>query len=138
MGRRHKDFRKGVAQGLASFKYIEQLVALADFTDGGVAKGTLTMDADIPKNSVVEAITCKVYAGFAGDTSADLSVGDGSDEDRFGTANVFATAADGVACANPVGARVCTADVSPVLTVESAADFTSVSAGQMLVRIYFV
>jgi hypothetical protein len=72
-----------------------------------------------------------VTAGFAGDTSAACTVGDGSDVDRYhtGTPNLFATAATGVEFGEPSGARLQIAAVNPVVTITSAADATNMIAG---------
>lgn len=121
-------------------KSVTEVVGFADFTDGGAAVGTKVMTASIPKGALFLGAAVKATAGFAGNTSAVLTMGDGTDVDRYntGTPNVFATAAEGIAVGIPSGALVHTAAVTPTLTVTTASDFTSVSAGQLVVTLYYV
>lgn len=120
---------------------LAETVNYDDFTDGGAAVGTYTMAAgSIPAGAVFLYSKVLVPAGFAGDTSAALTIGDGSDADRYntGTPSVFATAATGVEMGDPSGGQFHTAAVTPVLTVTSGSDYTSVSAGQLTVSLYFI
>ena len=119
---------------------ITQTVAFSDFTDGGSAVGTLTMSDEVPKGAILLGTKVIVNAGFTGDTSATVKIGDGSDDDRYmtGTPSVFATAADGIETGAPSGSKLLTAANSPVLTVTSDSDFTSVAAGSMTVSIYYL
>lgn len=55
-----------------------------------------------------------------------------------GTPDVFSTAADGVEAGPPSGSRLLTADNRPTITVTTNADFSSVSAGQLTVAIYYI
>lgn len=119
---------------------ITATVAYDDFTDGGAAVGTFDLTPTIPAgatflNSAVTAIT-----GFAGDTSAVLTIGDGSDVDRYntGTIDVFSTAATGAAAGAPSGTTYHTAAATVTLTVTTNADFTSVSAGSVTVELYYL
>jgi len=120
--------------------FIEQTVAYTDFTDGGAAAGTLTMTDSVPAGAILLGSKVTVEAGFAGDTSAVLTIGDGSDVDRYmtGTPSVFSTDADGIQTNQPSGSKLIDTANQPVLTVTSASDFTSVSAGSMTVRIYYI
>lgn len=113
-------------------------VVLADFTDGGGAAGTFTMTADIPVGAYDPICVVRNVTGFAGDTSAVITVGDGSDPDRYntGTPSVFATAAV-IVMGVPSGVREHAAAISPVVTVTSAADFGAVSAGGLDIFIRF-
>lgn len=131
---------KTTAQGHAVMKWLEENVDHADFTDGGAAVGTIALTAKLPKDAVVSHAVVKVQEGFAGDTSAAMTIGDGTDVDRFNTStiNVFADAEDGIAAGPPSGARHCTAEVTITLTITTAADWGSVSAGKLSVRIYYV
>ncbi len=114
-------------------------VAYDDFTDGGAAVGTFVMTADIPAGAYVNHSVVRNVTGFANNTSATLTIGDGSDVDRYntGTPSIFATAAV-VAMGAPSGTRDNAAAVAtPTLTVTTASDFTSVNAGALDVYIYF-
>ncbi len=118
--------------------YIEERVTRSQFTDGGAAAGTYTMKVQIPVGAEVVKTIITNVTGFIGDTSAVLIVGDGSDTDRYntGTPSVFTTAAM-VAAGAPSGTLVHTAAIAPVLTVTSASDFTSVTAGAFTIRIIY-
>lgn len=118
---------------------ITETVAVADFTDGGAAVGTYTMAKSIPVGAAVLQTTVIGLTGFTGDTSAVITVGDGTDVDRYntGTPSVFTTAA-ALAVGVPSGVREHAAAIAPVLTVTSNADFTAVTAGQLTIRIYYL
>lgn len=115
-----------------------QTCALADFTDGGAAVGTLTLTADIPVGARYDYTDIRNVTGFAGDTSAALTVGDGTDVDRYNTStlDVFSDAAI-VAAGAASGTLDHAAAVSPVLTITTAADWGSVSAGALTVLMHF-
>lgn len=123
-----------------SLDFIEQTVDYDDFTDGGSTVGTLVMTDSVPAGAILLGSKVTVAAGFAGDTSAALTIGDGSDVDRYntGTPSVFATAASGIQTGAPSGNKLLTSANAPTLTVTSGSDFTSVSAGTMTVRIYYI
>ncbi len=105
--------------------------AAATFTDGGGAVGTKVMTGSIPVGAVLLGSKVLVPAGFAGDVSCVLTIGDGSDVDRYntGTPSIFTTAANGIETGEPSGARLLTAANQPTLTITSAADITPVIAG---------
>lgn len=119
---------------------ISEQVTLAQFTDGGSAAGTYQMQESIPAGAVVLAAKATVEEGFAGDTSAVLTIGDGSDVDRYmtGTPSVFATAANGIQLGVPSGSLLLTAANRPTLTVTSGSDFGLVTDGILTVTIFYV
>lgn len=120
---------------------IEETVSYSDFTDGGAAAGTYDLTVStIPAGATVVACAVTAVTGFTGDTSAVLTVGDGSDVDRYntGTPSVFATAANGVAVGIPSGTVYHASEATVTLTVTSASDFTSVSAGSLTIEIYYL
>lgn len=121
-------------------KVAQSGILFSAFTDGGAAAGTFTMAGVVPFGAYLLGSKVLCVAGFAGDTSAALIIGDGSDTDRFntGTPSVFATAATGVQMGIPSGNKFIATAVSPILTVTSAADFTAVSAGNLTVEIYYI
>jgi len=128
-----------------AFPAIEALtetILASAFTDGGAAVGTKTMTGWLPVGAVVLGTKVLVPAGFAGDTSAALTIGDGSDVDRYntGTVDLFTTAAAGVQSGVPSGVKLQTTAVRPVLTVTSATDITLViaEAGSVTVSIYYI
>lgn len=122
----------------SGWQAIAETVNRSDFTDGGGAAGTYTMKQTIPAGAIVWKTIIQDVTGFAGDTSAALIVGDGTDTDRYmtSTLNVFSDVAaiDGGAIS---GTAIHTTAKTPVLTVTSNADFTNVSAGKLTVKIIF-
>jgi hypothetical protein len=99
-------------------------VAAEDLVDGGGATGTATSSDTIPAGALIFATAVTQVTGFAGDVSAIIKIGDGTDDDRFntGTPSVFATAANGVEVGRPSGdVRVRTA-VHVVATITSSTD----------------
>ena len=116
---------------------ISQTVLYSQFTDGGAAVGTLVLTEKIPAEATVLHAAVKNITGFAGNTSAALTIGDGSDVDRYntGTPSVFASAPGGVAMGIPSGVKYHTAEQAVTLTVTGGTDFTNISAGAMPVEI---
>lgn len=111
---------------------VEETLTAASLTDGGAAVGTKNLTAAIPAGALFLYATVDTITGFAGDVSATITLGDGSDVDRYntGTPSVFATAAAGVALGAPSGTAFhATAVANIVATVTSNADITPVLAG---------
>lgn len=117
----------------------QQTVAFSEFTDGGGAAGTLALAASIPAGAVFARSLIDQITGFTGDTSAVLTIGDGTDVDRYntGTPSVFTTAAAGVDAGAPSGTLFHSAAKTPTLTVTSATDFGAVSAGAVRVTLFW-
>lgn len=130
----------GVSRGLAVVGVLEESFDHADFTDGGAAAGTIQFTGSLPAGAVVLGTKILVPEGFAGDTSAVVTIGDGTDVDRYmtGTPDVFSTAAAGVEAGVPSGSKLLTAANQPTITVTSDADWGSVTAGQLTVSIYYI
>lgn len=118
---------------------LQQRVSFSDFTDGGSAAGTLALTETIPVGAWVQQVILQNVTGFTGDTSAVMTIGDGSDVDRYntGTPSVFTTA-NAIDMGVPSGTKIHTAAATVTLTVTSNADFTSVAAGAATVRIYYL
>lgn len=108
----------------------EQLLASA-LTDGGAAVGTKVMATAIPAGARVVACLVDNIVGFAGDTTAVLTVGDGTTANRYmtGSPSVFTTAAQGVDMGVVSGTAWHTAAKTLTATVTSSADITPVLAG---------
>lgn len=118
---------------------IRETLALTDFTDGGSTAGTATLSTTLPVGAWVHRVLYKNVTGFAGDTSATIAIGDGTDVDRWGAASlpsVFATAA-ALDAGAVSGTPLVTTAVAPVITVTSGSDFGAVSAGSVTVCIFF-
>jgi hypothetical protein len=128
--------------GGGSLKVLEETLLAADFTDGGGTSGTKDFTNALPKGALVVGGRVKVVAGFAGDTSAAMTVGDGTDADRYNasTIDIFTTAADGIDLGLPSGVRFHDAAKTPKVTVTSGSNFTLVLAGggSITVAIYYI
>ena len=124
----------------ATVQFIEETVAYDAFTDGGAAAGTYDLATQIPAGALVLRTVLEDVVGFAGDTSAVITVGDGSDADRYntGTPSVFATSAGGLDLGAVSGTAYHSAAATVTVTVTSNADFTSVNAGSITIRIYYL
>jgi hypothetical protein len=118
-----------------------ETVAYDAFTDNEDATGTYAMTVGtIPAGATFLYAAITAVTGFAGDTSATITIGDGTDVDRYhtGTPNVFATAANGVSVGAPSGVLYHDAAKTPTLIVTSDSDFSSVSAGSVTVELYYL
>lgn len=116
---------------------VVQTVAVADFTDGGAAVGTLVLDYGIPLGATVVRSFLLALTGFTGDTSCTLTVGDGTDPDRYntGTPSIFTTAAGETDLGAISGTAYHTVAKSVTLTATSGSDWGAVTAGQATVVI---
>jgi hypothetical protein len=133
------------ANGASAVAFVNALTethSAASFTDGGSTVGTKTMTGTLPAGALILGTKVTVPAGFAGNVSATLKIGDGSDDDRYntGTPSIFATAATGVEVGVPSGSKLQVAAVQPVLTVTASSDFTLVAAGggSVTVSIFYI
>lgn len=117
----------------------QETFAYGDMTDGGGAAATFDLSHSIPAGADFLKTTIHALTGFTGDTSAVITVGDGTDVDRYntGTPNVFTTAAAGVAMGAPSGTTFHAAAKTPKVTITSNADWGSVSAGQVTVTLFY-
>ena len=117
----------------------QETVTRAQFTDGGSTAGTLDLGISIPAGAIFARAAVTALTGFTGDTSAALTIGDGSDVDRYntGTPSVFTTAAPGADLGAPSGTLWHTAAATPKLTITSNSDFTLVTAGQLTVTLFY-
>ena len=126
---------------IGSLVKFTETVGYAAFTDGGGTVGTFDLTtATIPAGATFLYAAVTAITGFANDTSAVMTFGDGTDVDRYntGTADVFTTAANGIACGIPSGIVYHDAAKTVKLTITTAADFTSVNAGSVTVAIYYL
>ena len=88
---------------------------------------------------MVRQTVLHTLTGFSGDTSAVMTVGDGSDVDRYntGTPDVFTTNASGADMGVVSGTAWHDAAATVTVTITSGADFTSVSAGTATIAIFY-
>lgn len=133
----------GSLQAKPRLRCISETLTAASLTDGGAAIGTKNLTAAIPAGARFLYCTIDTITGFAEDTSAVITLGDGVDVDRYntGTPSVFTTAAAGVDMGAPSGTAFHSAAIANVVaTVTSAADITPViaGAGSCILRFWFL
>lgn len=123
---------------------IAQLVRYGDFTDDGVdAIGDLIMNTQVPAGSFILGCKATVKTGFTGDTTATMKVGtskDGGDISGNSTINVYTAARNLVKAAfisSDAGLIAVSSAQTVYIGVTGGADFTSISAGLMLVEVYY-
>ena len=124
---------------------VAQIVKYSDFTDTGAdTNGDLVLDKLIPAGSFVIGTKVTVKTGFTGDTTAVLAVGaavDGDDWSGNGTINVLAAARNLVASAFLAadgGMQAISTAAYVYVTVTGGADFTSITAGEALVEVFYL
>ncbi len=122
---------------------LTETVPVTAFTDGGSTAGTYQMLGALPAGAVMVGGRVLVPAGFAGDTSATIQIGDGSTVNRFstGTPSVFTTAPAGIEIGVPSGNKLLTAPNRPTITVTTGADFTACKSnaqGVVTVSLYYI
>lgn len=99
------------------------------FTDSGTT-GTYATGIVIPAGVTVEPYILTTTTAWAGDTSAEFDLGDGTDADRFNSAtapSIFATGV--VSGGTPSGTNPVAAAATLTATITSTADFTNVDDG---------
>lgn len=121
------------------FDFIREEVSYDQFTDGGSTSGTYQMQGEIPVNARVSHSVIIPVAGFTGDTSATIKIGDGSDDDRYttGTPSVFTTGTATIAAGVPSGTLLHVAAIRPTITITSGSDWGLVTAGRAYIEIHF-
>lgn len=131
--------------GMGIDRVVEK-VALSQFTDGAGTDGTYALKTTIPAGSFVLGTQVDVLTAFAGDTTAVMDVGDGSDADAFSytTFNVFTAAkglmeaADGVSGGSTGhGVYLATSETTVTLTVTGGSSFAAITAGELVVAVYY-
>lgn len=124
---------------LGGMGVIAQRVTYDQFTDGGGAVGTLDLAQTIPAGAVAQRSNVFNVTGFAGDVSAAMTIGDGTDADRYNTStvNVFADAA-ALDCGAVSGTAWHSAAKTPKLTITTATDWGLVTAGALTVVIFYL
>ena len=121
---------------------IAQLVKYSDFTDDGDDIGDLIMNTQIPAGSFILGCKATVKTGFTGDTSATMKVGTTKDNGQISgnsTINVFTAARNLVKAAyvSSIGLIAVSSAQTVYIGVTSDSDFSDVTAGLMLVEVYY-
>jgi len=126
--------------GRASLGCVSKTFNHDDMTDdGGNSVGWIDFDDAIPDGAVVQRTILHTLTGFTNDTSAVITVGDGTTADRYntGTPNVFVTNVSGVDMGAVSGTEWHDDAKTPRVTITTDSDFTSVNAGTCTVAIYY-
>lgn len=121
-------------------KVISETIAFGAFTDNTDATGYKDLATQIPAGAIPLGVAYSIATGFTGDTSAIVQTGVAGDLDRFASVtdqSVFATGTAGHGVATDAADGITAAQTIRV-TVTGAADFTSIAAGSMTVKVYFV
>lgn len=126
---------------LGGVNVIQEYVQFSDFTDGTGTDGTYTLvNGTLPIGAIVLGIAIIGVTAFSGDTTCTLTVGDGTDVDRYhtGTPSIFATAA-AVDFGVPSGTTSHSAAKSIVLTATAGSDWGAVaSTGALTIRVFYL
>lgn len=123
------------------FNVLSETVVIGDFTDNANTTGYADLSNSIPEGSVVLGWQADVKTGFTGDSSATVQVGESGNVDRFSaktdnscyTADVVGSGAPTVSTDQGYLAG----DVTPRVTVTGGADFGSVAAGEMDIKVLY-
>ena len=119
--------------------HVSQSLAFGDFTDNADATGYIDLDTDLPASCIVMGWEAVVSTGFTGDTTAVAQVGVAGDLDAYSADTAQSVlAADTVGSASLAAESYVGATTTPRVTVTGAADFTSISAGVMVVTIFYI
>ena len=127
--------------GMPKLRIKQVALSVSAFTDNEDTTGEIELPFTIPAGAVYVRTTIDSVVGFTGDTSAVITIGDGTDVDRYntGTPNVFATASH-IDAGAPSGDLFHTADIEPVITITTATDFTLCKTdgkGEVVITMYW-
>lgn len=118
-----------------------QTIAIGDFTDNTDATGYVDLDIDIPAGAIVRGWQADVNTGFTGDTTAVIQVGESGNLDRFSSKvdnSVLAAGVVGAVAPSVTGdPAYCASDTTVRVTVTGGADFGSIAAGELDLKIIF-
>lgn len=116
---------------------VSQTVDVSEFTDGAGATGTLTLDQQIPAGAFVLRSIVTVTTGVDG-TSTVLTIGDGTDADRYNTSTIDVSSA-AVLDGGAISGTAVTATASDVvLTLTEDDDFGDVTEGAFTVKVFYM
>ncbi len=124
---------------------VAQIVKFGDFTDDGSdAIGDMSMDKSVPAGSFILGCKVTVKTGFTGDTTATLKIGVSKDDGTLSgnsTINVLDAARNLVKSAftsSDNGPVAVSSDQIVYLGVTGGSDFGDITAGEMLVEVYYL
>jgi len=120
--------------------WVEQRFVPRSFAvDGGTTTiSRASFGEVIPEGARWLATHVKVAAAFTGDTSAAITIGDGTDVDRYNTSTLTVSSAGTIAAGAASGTLDHAVEKTPVVTLTTGANGANVSAGDMTIRIMFV
>lgn len=116
-----------------------QELAIGDFTDNTNTTGYIDITTKLPALAVPVAWKAVVSAGFTGDTTAVMQVGVSGDLDKFSgvtTNSCLAAGTVGAMALNNVA--LSSAEQTVRVTVTGASDFGLITAGSMVVTLYYL
>jgi len=113
----------------------EETVVLSQFADV-TTTGTYTCTFDLPVGFWIHRAILTDVTGFAGDTTATITIGIAGDADRLNTGNpsVFASAAI-IDLGVPSGILPVTTAFKPIIVITVNTDFTAVTAGALTLKV---
>mgnify|MGYP003417941323 FL=1 len=120
---------------------IAETMLYTDFTDNTNTTGYMDFTTAIPAGCMVLGWQADVRTGFTGDTTATVQVGVSGSIGRFSAiTNSSCLAAGNVGSQVPGSSTnaYCPSATTSRVTVTGAADFTSISAGEMDIRIAYL
>jgi len=119
-------------------KLESQILAIADFTDNGDATGYIDIDTDLPANAIVIGWKAVILTGFTGDTTAIMQVGIAGDLNKYsGITSVSCLTATTVGALGNTDNALAITSQTPRVTVTGGSDFGLISAGSMIVSLYY-
>jgi len=115
---------------------------VSEVTDGGSTSGTFVLTPTLPIGAFAVQTTLLNVVGFAGDTSAVLTVGDGTDVDRYntGTPSVFTTA-KAIDMGAISGTAIHATAATVTLTITASTDFTLLvtnALGALTIKLFYL
>ena len=116
-----------------------QTLDFDDFTDNTNTTGYIDITTKLPALAVPIAWKAVVSTGFTGDTTATMQVGVSGDLDKFSGVTTNSCLAAGTVGAMALNSVALSSSEQTVrVTVTGAADFTSITAGSMVVTLYYL
>jgi hypothetical protein len=123
-------------------KLTSQALAYGSFTDNEDATGYIDFTTgSLPAGAIVLGWKATVTTGFSGDTTAVVQVGVSGDVDAFSAdtaQSCLAAATVGSASLASASATPIASATTPRVTVTGASDWGNVSAGSMVVDVYYM
>lgn len=123
-------------------KHFEETVVLADFTDNTNTTGYVDLTNQLPAGAIPVGWVAEVTEGFTGDTTAVLQLGVAGDLDRFSAVTTPSVLAPGTVGASALGRAEALNGVGAAVTIRATvtgtADFTSIEAGAMTIKFYYI